>query len=73
MEREASKKTDITRERTFFAFFPVWVENKKRWFKKVNMLERLIISRYTSFDGGWTYSDYWNPWRMEWEYEKILN
>ncbi len=66
------KITDVTRERDVFAWRPWWVGNKFRWLKKIRIVERLTFTRSTSFDDGWSYQEYWENWKKEWEAEKIL-
>jgi len=67
------KITDVTRKRTIFAWRPWWVGNKFRWFKIITLKERLSFTRYTSFDDGLTYQNYWGYWDMDWNAEKIID
>lgn len=67
------KKTDRTIIKTIVPIFPLWVGNKIRWFKKTRVRYRLFISRRQDFDDGWSYQNYWTPWKHEFRVEKILN
>jgi hypothetical protein len=67
------KTSDIIREQSIFAWRPWWIGNKFRWLKKIKIKERLIFIRYSSFDDGWSYKHYWNPWNVEWNAEEILD
>lgn len=66
------KKTNITREREFFAFFPIWINSNFRWLKRITVLERKFYSRRKEFDDGWSYQFYWTNWKEEWRIEQIL-
>ena len=67
------KMTDQTRERELFAWRPWWVGKKFRWLKKIKIRERLWFERSTAFDDGWSYQNYWQPWKKEWDAEEILS
>jgi hypothetical protein len=67
------KMTDQTRERELYAWRPWWIGKKFRWFKKIKIRERLWFDRSTTFDDGWSYQNYWQPWRKIWEAEEILS
>ena len=67
------KVTDVTRNRKIFAWRPWWVGNKFRWLKSITIKERLEFIRYSGFDDGWTYQNYWKPWKMTWDVIEILN
>jgi len=66
------KITNYTRVREIFAWRPWWVGHKFRWLKKITVKERLLICRYTWFDDGWTYQNYWGAWQAEWEAIEIV-
>lgn len=66
------KVTDQTRIRDVFAWRPRWVGNKFRFLKKIKIKERMQIMRYTDFDDGWTYQNFWKPWYSDWQSEEIL-
>ncbi len=66
------KITDITRERTLFAFRPWWVGKKFRWLKTIIIKENLVLERHSGFDDGWTYQNYWGPWKLKWNAIEIL-
>ena len=67
------KVTDVTRDREIFAWRPWWVGKKFRWLKKITVKESLRFVRYSGFDDGWTYQNYWKPWKMDWEVIEILS
>ena len=67
------KITDTTRVREFYAWYPVLVNKTFRWFKRIKVQDVLHIQRGSSFDDGWTYQSYWNPWYSSWESVKIIN
>jgi hypothetical protein len=67
------KITNTERVREIFAYRPWWVGKKFRWLTKIKIRERLTICRYTYFDDGWTYQNYWGPWKAEWEAIEILD
>lgn len=66
------KKTDITRERELFAWRPWWIGRKFRWLKKIKIRENLIFIRYSGFDDGWSYQEYWKKWGKRWDAIEIL-
>jgi len=66
------KITNVVRTREIFAYRPWWIGKKFRWLKKIKLKEVFIIERYTSFDDGWTYQNYWLPWKEKWEAIEIL-
>lgn len=67
------KIADFTRVREIFAYRPWWVGKKFRWLKKITIKEQLVLARYTWFDDGWTYQNYWGSWKKEWEAIEILS
>ncbi len=67
------KITDVTRERIVFTWMFRYIGKKFRWFKKITLKERLRLVRYSDFDGGWSYQNYWKPWEMDWEAIEILD
>ena len=66
------KFTDCERIREIFAFRPWWIGKKFRWLKKITLKENLQFIRYSGFDDGWSYQDYWKPWKARWEVIEIL-
>jgi hypothetical protein len=69
------KETGAVRTRTMFAWIPVWMcmdsliplrGCKIQWLRKVQIVEKELMSRYTDFDGGWTYQSYWKGWKTHW-------
>jgi len=70
--RVQRKITDRTRVRKIFAWRPWWIEKKFRWFKKIEIEERLEFVRYLEFDDGWSYTYFWKPWKEEWIAQKII-
>lgn len=66
------KVTNVVRKREIFAWRPWWVGKKFRWLKKITVKESLIFIRFTDFDSGWTYQDYWKPWREKWDVTEII-
>lgn len=66
------KITDVTRERKIFAWRPWWVGKKFRWLKKITIKESLRFVRFSDFDSGWTYQNFWKPWKMDWEVIEII-
>jgi len=66
------KITDHTKIKEIFAWHPWWINNKWRWFKKIKIKFQLEIVRYSDFDSGWSYRDYWKPWNLRWESIEIL-
>lgn len=66
------KKTDIERVRRIFAWRPWWVGNKFRLFTWFELRQRMQFVRYSGFDDGWSYQDYWKPWHIQWEDIEIL-
>ena len=67
------KFTDVTRERKVFAWRPWWIGKKFRWLKGITLKESLRLVRYSDFDDGWTYQEFWKPWKMNWVAEEILD
>ena len=67
------KFTNVTRKREIFAWRPWWIGNKFRWLKTITIKENLRFVRYSEFDDGWTYQNYWKPWKMDWDAEEILD
>ena len=43
-----------------------------KWFKFVEIREQKIRERYTDFDSGWTYQEYWKPWEDGWRLVEII-
>lgn len=66
-------KTDETKIKKIFLWYPLWVAGKFRWFKTVEVKKRLRIVRYSDFDGGWSFQDYWKSWNFEWNIEEIID
>jgi len=64
------RKTNITREREMFAFFPIIKKGKFRWLKTITVLERLFIVDRSSEVGDYC-NDYEN--KEEYKIEEILN
>jgi hypothetical protein len=67
------KVTDVTKEREIFAWRPWWIGKKFRWLKTITVKERLEFVRYSDFDDGWTYKNFWKPWQMNWDVIEILS
>lgn len=58
-------------EKTFFTFFPIYLNKNFRWFEKVTLTKQLFIVRYASFDDGWDYTMKWGHWKKKWIWIKI--
>lgn len=74
------RETGRIRERTFFAWFPVWLAMQDfipvkgcqfTWLKKVKLTDKEIEYRISDFDGGWTFQEYWKDWKTRWITIKI--
>ena len=65
--------TDVTRIRDFYAWYPVILNWKFRWFKRIKIQDVLHISRGTTFDDGLTYCSYWKAWYSSWDAQKIID
>lgn len=66
------RKTNITRERSLFAFLSIWINGKFRWLKDTTVLERKFYQRKKDFDSGWNYCSYWTDWKEIWRKEEII-
>lgn len=63
-------ETTCTREREFFAWFPLYVEGKIRFLQRTLARERLNLYRFRDIDD---YPDFkWDKWREKWEIEEII-
>jgi len=69
------KETGALRTRTLFAWYPIWIGMdsliplrgcKIQWLKKVHIIEKQVLYRYTGFDDGWSYQFYWKSWKEKW-------
>lgn len=68
---------DEVREREIFSMFPLWVVNDLfvwtgKWFKHVRIKEQKYKVRYSIFDDGWSYMNYWGNWKYGWEFLEIV-
>ena len=66
------KISDQFKIKDIFAFRPWWIGNKFRWFKKIKVKYQLQFIRYSKFDDGWNYMNYWGPWHIIWDAVEIL-
>jgi len=64
-------ETGKVRTRVFFAWLPVYIgralfvplkDYKFKWFRYVRVTEKKVKQRFTFFDDGWTYQNYWGKW-----------
>lgn len=65
--------TDIKKYITLFLFYPIFINNKFRCFKKVKIEKTFIIYRYSDFDSGWNYELFWKKWKHKYEITDILD
>lgn len=71
--------TDTIRDRTFFAFLPVWIECpfgddkslKLRWLRKVTTVERLYLISLLNSDPEWSGNVWWDDFYGQWCVEDI--
>jgi len=66
-------KSDRTIVKTIFPILPIWIKGKFKWFKKCKVRYRLYFTRTKQFDDGWTYAEYWTPWKHRFEIEEIID
>ena len=66
------QKTDITRVRRIFAFFPILLKGKFAWLRFVYVVKRLHLVSYEKFEE-WNYQHYWTKPKKEWYKEEILD
>lgn len=72
-QKGAAMKTDRTIVKTIFPIFPILKGKKFKWFKKCKVRYSLYFTRTKDFDGGWSYQEYWTPWKHSFELEEIIN
>lgn len=65
-------ETDENKTKNFFAWYPLWIGKKFRWFKRVDVKYTYYVSIKNDFDE-WTYSRYWSSPVGEWRMKEILN
>lgn len=65
-------ETDQTKIKKLYAWYPLWIGKKFRWFKYVEVKYVFYISIRKIFDE-WTYSRYWDSPEGEWRMKEILN
>lgn len=78
--RWEKRKYEIYRNRKVFSLFGFIIVNGEtndfiwtgKFFKFVSILEQKNRVRYSEFDDGWTYREYWGKWRTEWVFKKII-
>lgn len=63
------RKTDKTRERSFFTYKPLWIRNKFRWFRQVTVLESMFLVKE---EKEFTLNDKWGGEYVEWRIQEIL-
>lgn len=66
-------ETDRTITKTVFPILPILKNKKFRWFKKCRVRYRLCFTRIKQFDDGWSYREYYTPWKHTFVLEKIIN
>jgi hypothetical protein len=68
-------ETGAVRRRTFYAYLPVYIGIqdfiplcgcKFAWFTTAEVVEKKILTRWTEFDDGWNYQNYWVKWKPSW-------
>lgn len=73
------RETGEIRERTFFAWYPVWLGMqtliplsgcKLTWLKRVKLTDKELEFRTIDFDE-WFYERYWKKWKKSWITIKI--
>jgi len=64
-------KTDETRKRKRFIYFPIFHNKKVYWLQNVEVTERKYIEQIAEFDDGWSYMMVWQEPYVEWELEEI--
>lgn len=65
-------ETDESKIKNFFAWYPLWIGNKFRWFKQVSVKYIYYISIRNEFDE-WNYLHYWDKPKGRWKMIEILN
>lgn len=65
-------ETDESKIKNFFAWYPLWIKYKFRWFKNVSVRYIYYIDIKKDFDE-WNYTFYWTKPRGEWKMIEILN
>lgn len=65
-------ETDELKTKKFWAWYPLYVKGKFKFFTMVEAQYRFYISRKREFSE-WNYSYGWGPFKGEWRIEKILN
>jgi hypothetical protein len=43
-----------------------------KWFQYVTIKQQKCSERYSKYDDGWTYKDYWSEWHNRWYLVEIL-
>ena len=43
-----------------------------KWFKIVKIREQKVRERFTGFDDGWTYEEYWKNWKYSWRFVEFV-
>jgi hypothetical protein len=43
-----------------------------KWFTFVSIKEQKVKIRYTEFDSGWSYQNYWTPWKESWYFLEVV-
>jgi hypothetical protein len=69
------KETGAVRTRTRFAWLPIYMGMgdliplrgcKIQWLRKVHVVEKQVMYRWSEFDDGWSYQNYWKSWKEKW-------
>ena len=68
---------DETRTRTIFSILPLTIVDQLfvwtgKWFSFVDICEQRYKIRYSHFDDGLSYQNYWGQWKEYWKFVKII-
>jgi hypothetical protein len=74
------KKYQIYRERKVLSLLGFIVINGEtndfvwtgKFFTLVTIREQKHRVRYTEYDSGWSYQEYWGKWQTQWVYKRVL-
>jgi len=66
-------KTDKEEIFDLYAWYPVWIKNKFRWFKQIKVKKVFYLSKHLEFDDGWSYQHYWGKLKGEWRWVEIID
>ena len=81
MEDYQIEKFNKYRTRKIFSIFPFIIVNgfdndfvwTGKWFKFVYIVEQKVRERYSYFDDGWSYQNFWGKWNENYKFIKIKN